>query len=196
LETYSEQEDGFWVHRVTSSQAIPRSAAEIVTSDSVKIEYVDKKGVFQKQHWIESEQGEVKTQITLERVKGNKYTYKGRLQGKDIEGTFSTKSKTGLSTDFQLSLSVAKILKKGKEEQILTEEYMPNVDPSGPIEASYSIRVEAGVGKIVARVGQLEMSAVADKEGLIEQSSMPIGSRTMIIKRIFSDGVFPGTATQ
>ncbi len=183
-----KNEDGSEVFFDYNSGLVPRSAKELVASDDATVVFSDPKGHIVEGQWIKSEAGNITTNIVIERVKRNRYTYKGIYQGNRIKGRFKSKDKRGLTSEIGTIRRVREMIRNGTNGRFKAQEYHPGIDPSKLTVTNYKVHVENSIGRVTIESGQMKMSVTTDENGLYNHIELPLGGRKVTMGRLFVRG--------
>jgi hypothetical protein len=183
--TVTEGENGALIGRQTTAMFLPRSARELSLSDDILTHVTDRSGNLVALGYAEAENGELASNVELERSKERQYAFTGKHAGKDVKGSFRSKGKQGPLTWTGVAGELRRSLLAGKAKELTLEEYHPGVDPTKPVQVIY----RRGEGRAVTMVlGALEMKGVLDENGLLDHGELPMGSHKLTFTRAFVRG--------
>lgn len=167
---------------------MPRSATELMAEDSYSIVESDKDGWVVSHSYVKGGAAqEPTTTVTMKRQKGSTFAFEGQVNGKEVKGTFQSKNKKGIASDFRIAQSVRDQLLKGKAKQLTFESYLPSLNPAGTVDLSLAPQADRERG-VRWSMGGMELSCTADARGWMERMEMPIGPATLSQARVFEQG--------
>jgi hypothetical protein len=182
------EQDG--VRRVieATTMMLPIAANEIRFQDQYQVQTLDRAGLLVSGAWAESTGGQLGTNVKLELTKGHTYRYEGQVQGKKIEGTFTTKDGKLLPSVVSSAKLLARHAKGAEPFSLLEAGYHPDLDPTAPYPFKY-LRIKGDAARS-ARMegGSIRMEGVLDERGLFEQAHMGAASTTVDFDRAFLRG--------
>jgi hypothetical protein len=181
-------EGGTTTHVGTSASVAPRSARDLIVTDSGETETIDKNHRIIEDRYVRSEGGEISDDIVLKSLGAREYSYEGTHLGKKVSGHLKTSGPHGLPSSEQMDASVRGMLAEGATtKEVRVETYDPNLDPTAPV-----VMVIRPVSKkdrtVTMDFGQVHATATVDEFGRGVKAEMPIGPATMTIERVFVGG--------
>jgi hypothetical protein len=124
--------------------------------------------------------------LTLERTKGRQYRYQGTMQGKAIQGQFSTKEAAGLPGGMIGIRERKRALTAKTKRKVTLEEYHPAVDPTKPDTVTYEL--DPASRRTVMKLGNMQLEATVDAEGRLVDGTMQVGANRIQIQRLYVEG--------
>lgn len=179
--------DGGRVDEIVEAMLMPRSQSEILAKDSTTVAVSDPAGRVSAIDVVEGENGEVELQMSVKRTRGNKYSYEGVRSGKKVKGEFASSDPSGLPGEGTVETFVRTRLFDGKTQDYKLEHYEPSIDFSKPVELLLKPRKE-GERAVTIVIGNLEMSGVADAQGMVERVEAAMGPTTFSQRRVATEG--------
>jgi hypothetical protein len=170
-----------------STMFLPKAENDLTIQDKASSEIWDADGRLLEAIYADSDAGEISMAIALKKVGPTEYAYKGKHGGKDLEGTFKTKSKRGLTTDKVLADLVVRELLSGKSSELTVEEYHASVNPEAALEVSYKTASKEK-RQITTMIGDAQATLTSDPKGRLEKAEIPVGTTSITHERIFSRG--------
>lgn len=172
----------------TTMIIMPVSASELRVEDDYSVQHVDAEERLASGLWVNASGGQVDLNITVKRTKGASYHYAGQVQGKKIDGTFSTKDGKGLASEL---FSVRELERRSKGKAPYSFEvayYRPGTDPTRPITERYSREGSDAPETVHAKVGSTMIHGTLDELGLMKTAEFPIGGMSLTFERAFIRG--------
>lgn len=171
-----------------TTMVIPRTPQQLHTSDRYSKTQSDKKGQITKQTNVNMEGAEIDLNLEIERTKKKKYTYKGSMKGKSLEGNFAASKKDGLPDSVDTMVRVKKLFKKGKDASFPIPGYLPDIAPDKTTEVKYEVFGTKSPKSFANHIGELTITGTANETDDINQISMPMGALEMKMERVYSRG--------
>ena len=160
-------------------------SSTIITSDSYTISFSQPDGTLINAHSIGVENGEVTSQLSLERGENDMWVSSGTLQGKEI----STEIDGTLRPASELEqIALAKDLFAGEETSASALIWAAEVDPTRFIETTIT-RDDADVARqAILTLGPLSITGRFDDHGNMRDAEMAIGPVSVEMHRLWSNG--------
>lgn len=186
--SYTNDEDGDIHMYSAEATIIPVDAATISTSDSYSVTFSTPDGEMINAIKISVENGEVMSNMTLQRNETGNWISAGTLQGKELETEIDGALQPA-SEWYQMQ--IARDLFASDETSASLLVWGPNIDPTRLLEASMT-RDDAEVERqAVLTLGPVSYSGRFDASGNLESAAMAIGPMSLDIERIWSRGSLP-----
>jgi hypothetical protein len=181
------EEEGLRIYSTVSSSFVPRTATDLAYEDTYVVLVLDAKGKLQRGTWVTAETGEeLSLNMSLTREKNGKFSYAGQVSGKELSGKLVTPK--GLLNSLDVAAMIKKKLAKGEAFSETVPEYHPSIDPTAPVEVTYTHAKDAPPRQVVMRLGEREIVAVADDEGMVKSSHFAMGKLQLSISRQYVRG--------
>ena len=185
---YSIDEDGDIRSEQADGSIFPVSPSTIMASDSYSISYSDPEGGMNNAFSITVENGEITSNMSLERNDADDWISGGTLQGKElsyeIDGTLNPVSEWH-------QLALARDLFAGEEQATSMLVWVPEADPTRFITAGMT-RDDTDVERQAQlTIGPLQMTGQFDEFGNLVTGDMVVGPAQMRVERIWSRGSLP-----
>ncbi len=186
--SYTTDEDGD-IRLYTAEAAImPVDPATITTSDSYTVTFASPDGALINAHEIGVENGEITSNMTLQRNDAGTWISSGMLQGKDLE--FDIDGALQPASEWR-QLAIARNLFASDETSASLLVWTPSIDPTGFLEAGMT-RDDAEVERqAILTLGPISYTGRFDTSGNLENADMTIGPMALRIERIWSRGSLP-----
>jgi hypothetical protein len=183
--SYSTDDEGD-IHMYAAEAAImPVDAATIATSDSYTVTFSSPDGLLINAHDIGVENGEIASNMTLQRNAEGTWISGGTLQGKELE--FEIDGALQPASEWQ-QMAIARDLFAGNETSASLLVWTPGIDPTRLLEATMT-RDDAEVERqALLTMGPLSYRGRFDASGNLENADIAIGPMTVSIERIWSRG--------
>lgn len=182
--TVSSGAQGGKIDEVVECQFLPRTAEDLLATDTVHIEQSDSSGRLVLVDSVAAHGEEVESQFHLSRRGKRDYTFEGKQSGKPVSGTFKSKEKEGLASALLVANRLRALL-GGKGAELGVEEYHPTLAPK-PLDVVYR---KAGDGSgITLLLGKLQAKLRLDERGMLTDFSIPLAGTTMREERILARG--------
>jgi hypothetical protein len=179
--------NGKFAYLSRSTTFIPKSDADLVIRDRASTEVWDGEGRLVEAAYADSEAGQLSLSMSLKKTGPTEYSYKGKLESKQVSGKFKTKTKRGLATNKIISGLLASELLSGKSNELKLEEYHASLKPEAPVEVSY--KTESKEKRLIKmKVGEMEAMATSDDQGGLEKVEIPLGGVNVVEERVLVRG--------
>ena len=178
-------EDGTLRKVSLGARFLPAGPGEMAFEDEVQVLAFDKDGTLATGKYMSIENGETNLNIDVEKTKAG-YNYVGTIQGKEVKGSFKTKTPIKVQRAVENKLKAAgKNKKKAKFEQW---EYHPSLDASKGTLVSYEVTPESEGMSILTSVGKRSATLKADPRGVVGQVMFGVGSRQLKLQLLEEAG--------
>jgi hypothetical protein len=178
-------EDGTMRKVSLSARFLPAGPGEMAFEDEVQVLGYDKDGTLATGKYMSIENGETNLNIDVEKTKTG-YNYVGTIQGKEVKGSFKTKTPVKVQRAVENKLkAVAKDKKKAKFEQW---EYHPSLDASKGTLVTYEVTPESDGMTIVTSVGKRSATLKGDARGVVKQVLFAVGQRQLKVELLEEKG--------
>ncbi|WP_437738156.1 hypothetical protein [Sorangium sp. So ce1335] len=180
-----KDEDGQrrWLSR--SALLIPRDPRTLLIEDEASNVLIDPQGRLKGGIWIETSQGKANHRIELSQKKNFQYEYAGEVEGKKIQGTFTPAAKAWLASPVTTASDLARLLKKNGPFDLKQQEYMPNVDPTKPVDVQYA---RDASGAVTVNVSSVRMVGSLAPDGRPESFEVSAGPPKLTLQRAYTRG--------
>jgi hypothetical protein len=186
--SYTTDEDGDIKMQLAEASIMPVDPATIATSDSYSVTYSTPDGEMINALDIGVENGEITSNMALQRDDDGNWVSAGTLQGKEL--TTRIDGALEPATEWR-QIQVAKDLFAGEETSASLLVWVPTVDPTRLLEASMT-RDDAEVERqAILTLGPISYTGRFDASGNLENAAMTIGPMSLDIERIWSRGSLP-----
>lgn len=182
------EKNGNRTYEDRSTMIIPRSAQQIKTNDRITTAESDKKGQIIKKSSINIEGTAIESDMLLTRTQKRKYRYKGKFQGKDLEGTFSASKKLGFPDSVTVMARIKKAFQNGKDDAFQVTSYLPSLAPDKLTETKYEIFGTKTPKTFLNHMGELTFTGTAEENGDVTKLTMPMGTVSVVLERIYAHG--------
>lgn len=164
---------------------IPRAAADLMATDTSSIIVGDAEGLLVRGGYLHAANGELDSRVELERREdGTSYRYLGEKDGKQLDGTFTTKA--GIATDHWFARRFA-AGSPPPQGEVRHESYSASANPTAASLTSYQLAPPASRHAKV-QMGAMALSGELDANGLFERLEVPMGPAKLVVTRIWSRG--------
>ncbi|MEJ2273239.1 MAG: hypothetical protein P8Y01_01480 [Woeseiaceae bacterium] len=183
--SYTNDDDGSIRMYTAEASIMPVDAATVATSDSYTISLTSPDGELLNAYQIGVENGEITSNMSLDRNDEGTWISGGTLQGKELAYEIDGASQP--TSEWQ-QLAMARNLFTGDDTSISARVWMPSIDPTQFLDAKMT-RDDADVaGQALLTLGPLSYTGRFDESGNLFDASMAIGPVTIDIERIWSRG--------
>lgn len=183
-------EDGDTRITTTESSLVPVDSATLTVSDAWYVAFSTPDGRLINQHAVQSENGELTMQLSLEPQGGGNWMVAGLFQGKEINHELSSVAEP-ISEIGQMA-AVRDLLADGDRDKVELNVWVPSADPIQFMEARVAIESsghENGVGELV--MGPLSIAAQFDSTGSLLSGRIDAGPAEMFLERVWVRGTPP-----
>ncbi len=183
--SFTEDEDGDIKIASTEASLIPVDASTLMTSDGITISYATPDGELINSISVAVQNGEIVSNLSLQRNDTGAWVSGGILQGKEIEteldGAIAPASELRL-------LTTARELFAGSETSVTLDMWVPAADPTRFLQSTLTRddAEVAGQGKIT--LGPISYLGHFDENGNMTDAVVSIGPMTIDAERIWSAG--------
>jgi hypothetical protein len=184
--SFTEVEDGNIKMYTAQASIVPVDAATVTVSDSIRITYTKPNGELINSIDVDVENGEISSNVTLQRNDDYDWVSSGTLQGKEI----STVLDGSVSPASELrGIMAAHDLFAGDESSVTLNIWEPSADPTRFLQTTYTKDDAETERQAKISLGPLHYVGQFDEFGNIASAVMPMGPMSIIIKRIWSTGI-------
>lgn len=170
-----------------STGFLPRSATDVIASDSARLEVWEPSGYVSLVSYAEVEGGDMSEKIVLKRKSAHAYTYEGTHAGKHVAGEVTTKGAHGFESDILLNARTKKIAATGGETHY--EGYHPDEDPTAPTDVLVRAPTPPD-GTVTAIIGKVQMKSKVDDHGRLVDAQTTIGQLKFTNERVMLRGSY------
>jgi hypothetical protein len=183
--SYTSDDDGDIRLYTAEAAIIPVDPTTITTSDSYTVTFASPDGELINAHEIGVENGEITSNMTLQRNDAGTWISAGTLQGKDLE--FEIDGALQPASEWR-QMAIARNLFAGDETSASLLVWTPSIDPTRFLDAGMT-RDDAEVQRqAILTLGPISYTGRFDTSGNLENADMAIGPMTLRIERIWSQG--------
>jgi hypothetical protein len=159
---------------------------KLLAEDRRVVEVAAADGVLDEQHFVQTKNGQVVSQVDLTRKEKFHYAYSGAQGGKSIEGRFDTPS--GIPSILLVARLLATEVLSGHAKALAVPQYRAAAHPEGPVTLTFR---KSAVGKRAVESdepGGSKATLLLDEAGLVEKLTMPAGKLTLAVERVYTHG--------
>ena len=161
---------------------------EIMAQDSSSLITVDQQDRVEKGRWVESQNGALALDVELQRIKGNRYSYKGTRRGGEVKGELTTKDPLGLPSSLWTQKELKSRLAKPAAFKLGFEQYRPDDDPAAVAPLEIVRRAEDPPRTVRIKVKDAEAIALVDEQGRDSHSEVVMAGAKIVLDRVFERG--------
>lgn len=172
---------------VRTALLVPVTADTLQASDSFNIEFVRPDGSLINQALIESQNGELVTQLQLDPVKRGSWSVSGTFQRKPISSDLRGAPASWLGETLALRTTLAR---SGGPGKLTLQRWLPQADPTQLMDETLSIERQLDADRFAAKFEAAGVAAdlVVDRTGSVASGSIEMGFSKVEVERIFVDG--------
>ncbi|MDJ0711923.1 MAG: hypothetical protein QNJ14_16160 [Woeseiaceae bacterium] len=183
--SYTRDDQGYVRAYVAESSLTPVDRATVSTSDSFSVTFTTASGEIVNAMNISVENGEITSDMTLERNDEGNWVSSGTLQGKDI--AVALPGDVEPASELQ-QISMARELFRGDATSVSAKLWMPSFDPTQFLDTTMT-RDDADIERqAILSLGPLSYTGHFDEDGNMYDATLAIGPVTVDIERIWSSG--------
>jgi len=173
-----------------SAMLMPRSAEHVLCIDSADVEWSRPDGSLINRVHTQAEGRELVNSLELVAI-GDAWRVSGIYKLKDMDAEFTAESPLVSYLGEYLALR-REVESHGGEAQVAFLKWLPTVDPSKPLQATYEVTGTQADGGYAARsvLGPLEMDLLLDPDGMPRVGSVDLGVATLEVERVYASGRF------
>jgi hypothetical protein len=173
-----------------SALLMPRSAEHVVCIDSADVEWSRSDGSLINRVHSQAEGRELVNSLELA-SSGDAWHVSGIYKLEDIDAEFTAESPLVSYLGEYLALR-REVEANGREASVAFLKWLPSVDPSKPLQATYEVTGAQAGGGYAARsvLGPLEMDLLLDSNGTPRFGSVDLGAATLEVERVYASGRF------
>lgn len=182
---YSVDEDGGIRAELAQSLIVPVDPSTIMTNDSYSISYTDPDGELLSSFDISVENGDVASDMSLQRNENGAWVSSGTLQGKQID--YEIDGSLEPASEWR-QLAAIRDLFAGDKQTVSMLTWIPDADPTRFMDATLT-RDDSEVDRqAVLTLGPISLSGRFDESGNVIDGDMSVGPVAMKIERIWFRG--------
>ena len=186
--SYRRDDDGGIRMDMVESSLMPVDAATVASSDAYTISFSRPDGELINAYDVSVENGEIASNMELNRNAEGNWTSSGTLQGKElayeIDGAMQPASEWR-------QLTLARNLFAGDATSVNALVWIPGIDPTQFLEATMT-RDDAEVERqAIMTLGPLSYAGRFDASGNLASADMTVGPVTINVERVWSRGALP-----
>ena len=173
-----------------SAMLMPRSAEHVLCIDSADVEWSRPDGSLINRVHTQAEGRELVNSLELV-ASGDTWRVSGIYKLKDMAVEFTAESPLVSYLGEYLALR-REVEAHGREARVAFLKWLPTVDPSKPLQATYEVTGTQADGGYAARsvLGPLEMDLLLDPDGMPRVGSVDLGVATLEVERVYASGRF------
>ena len=184
--SFTEDEEGDIKMFSSEASIMPVDSSTIMTTDGITISYTRPDGELINSRKVNVQNGEVVSNLSLQRNDAGAWVSGGTLQGKEI----SAELDAAVSPASELRLiTTARDLFAGTETSTTLDIWVPSADPTRFLQTTLTRDDSEVKGRANVTLGPLSYVGTFDQYGNMEDAVMSIGSLTVNVERIWSQGV-------
>jgi len=161
---------------------------EIIAQDSSSVITLDKQDRIEKGRWLESQNGGLSLDVELERIKGNRYSYKGTRRGSEVKGELTTKDPLGLPSSLWTQKELKNRLAKSGPFTLSFETYRPDDDPAKVSTLEIVRRDEDPPRAVRVKIKDAEAISTVDEQGRDQRFELVLDGAKMVLERAYQRG--------
>jgi hypothetical protein len=187
--TYAKDADGDTRIQHTSSMLVPIDATTLTASDEVMVQWVRPDGSLINAFQIESDNGELATELKLAPQDGGSWAVSGTFKSKPLVASIPGGSPSTMLGE--VLLLRAKLAAPNPVGGVVeAQSWIPGVDPSKLLAQQLKILRAIDDDRFAAKVevGGLVADVVVERDGSTVSGTLTMGPMTMEIERVFEDG--------
>lgn len=176
---------------VRTALLMPVDRETIAATDSVAVEFAEPDGDLIEQVFVETENGELVTQLTLVPGSQGVWEASGMFKSKPVAAQIRPGAHPTTWLGEALTLRQA-LARDGIGSEVTLVRWIPGADPTHLLDETLSIEEELDQERYGARlvVAGLEAALVVDIQGSIETASIDMGFGNMDFERVYVGGDF------
>lgn len=188
--TLTWDEDGDVRAEESLSMLLPVDTQTFSTTDSYSIDFSTPEGRLINQLEIETQQGEITTNLDFDPAEDGSWTVSGIFQGKELSAQIEPQE---LLSAYGQALAVRDFLKDPQAKgELSLPSWIPDADPTTiqPVTMDFGERTDQGIS-VKINMGPILMDALTDNQGSILSANIELGAITMTLRRIHVEGSLP-----
>jgi len=172
---------------VRSALLVPVNGDTLQANDSFNVEFVRPDGSLINQALIESQNGELVTQLKLDPVRGGSWSVSGTFQTKPISSALRGTPASWISETLALRRTLAHSDGSG---ELTLQRWLPQADPTQLFDETLSIRGQLDADRFEARyeAAGLEGTLIVDRTGSVASGLIELGFSIIEIERVYMSG--------
>ena len=183
--SYTRDDEGYIRAYITESSLTPVDGSTVSTSDSYTVTFTTPAGAIVNALNISVNNGEIASDLSLERNADNNWVSSGTLQGKD----FTAELPGDIEPTSELrQIEIARELFLGDERSASAKLWMPAIDPTQFLETTMTRDDEEIERQARMQLGPITYTGRFDDDGNMHNATMNVGPVTLNIERIWSQG--------
>lgn len=183
--SFAEDDEGDIEIFTAEATILPVDASTIVASDGITISYTAPDGELYNSIAVNVENGEITSNLRLERNDENAWFSGGTMQGKQVETILD--GEISPASDLHM-IATARDLFAGDDTAATLDIWVPSADPTRFLQATFT-RDDAEVERQAqVSLGPLNFVGQFDEHGNLANSVMAVGPVTVEVSRIWSAG--------
>ena len=186
--SYRRDDDGGIRMDTAESSLMPVDAATVATSDAYTISFSRPDGELVNAYEVSVENGEIASNMKLNRNADGNWTSSGTLQGKEL--AYEIDGELQPASEWR-QLALARNLFAGDDPSVSALIWIPGIDPTQFLQATMT-RDDAKVERqAIMTLGPLSYAGRFDASGNLATADMTVGPVTINVARIWSRGTLP-----
>ncbi|MFK8016707.1 MAG: hypothetical protein AB8G17_14835 [Gammaproteobacteria bacterium] len=179
----------------TTSMLLQADENSLVSSDSEVTSYANPDGTVIRAYDVTMENGELKTDLSLERNNEGNWMVSGPFNGKEIAVEIETQ--TAPMSPLGLMILTRDELAAKNKDAVSFPMWLADADPSSFLEGSLKLdKISRKGGRGVITTGPLAMNAKFDKSGSASSVDVALGPNTMRMERVTVSGELRNSAAE
>lgn len=171
-----------------TTMLMPISGSDLRVEDGYSVQHVGPDDLLSGGVWVSASAGHVDLNVQLKRTKGGSYHYAGEVQGKKIQGDFTTKDGKGLPSGIIIAKELAAKAKGKGAYSIEVAGYHPEIDPTRPVSQRYFREPGDAPSFVRGKLGNITLTGTLDEFGFTKTAEIPVGAVSLSLERAFMRG--------
>jgi hypothetical protein len=187
--TYTKDADGDTQIQHTSAMLVPVGGEALSASDEVMIQWVRPDGSLINALQIESDNGQIATQLKLDPHEDGSWSVSGTFKSKPLTATVPPATPSTMLSDVMLLRS--QLAQKDPVGSVMKmQTWLPGVDPSQLLAQELKVLRAIDDDRFVAKLemGGIVADIVVDRSGSTLAGKLTMGPMKMEIEQVFADG--------
>ena len=187
--TYTKDADGDTQVQHTSAMLVPVDGQTLSASDELMIQWVRPDGSLINAMQIESENGQIATQLKLDPRDDGSWAVSGTFKSKPLSAEVPPSEPSTMLSDVILLRS--KLAERNPVGSVMkVQTWLPGVDPSKLLAQELKVLRAIDDDKFVAKLemGGIVADLVVERDGSTLAGKLTMGPMKMEIERVFADG--------
>lgn len=186
--TFSLDDEGDTAIRRVESTLLPVDNATLNVSDSWTVAFARPDGTLINQVSVTTENGQLTTNLNLQRDDESVWQVSGTFQGKQVAAALGADVRP--MADSGQMRAVAALMASDEQRTTTMQAWVPEADPSQFMEVTATLG-DSDDGSGVLQLGPIRVDALFEATGSIRDASMDIGGTEMRIERVWQRGSLP-----